>query len=491
MTLGAWLAEPRPMLIDGTWRQAGTGETLEVLDPATGEVLGRFAAASAADVGEAVEAARRTFDGSTWRKVSGDERARILWRVGDLLERDLERLAELQTREVGMTLEVSRALVAFSAEGWRNAAGFCGKGNGETAPIRRGPASGLAWSVKEPVGVVAGILAWNGPITMATWKTAPALAAGCSCVLKPAEEAPLSALMLGELMIEAGIPAGVVNIVPGLGRVAGEALVAHPGVDKITFTGSTATGKAIAAAAASDMKRVTLELGGKSPFIVFADAPLARAIPAATMSICANAGQICVAGSRLLVQRRVYDEVVEGVARMASQLRVGGGLDQQTQIGPLISARQLDRVCDYIASGRAEGGTIVTGGERIGDRGFFVQPTVFADVNPAMTLVREEIFGPVLGVMPFDDEDEAVALANDTRYGLSSYVWTRDHQRALRVSDAIRAGTVHINSNLFRSYDFASGGMKESGIGRENGPQTLAPYQETKWVISQTDRWDD
>ena len=326
---------------------------------------------------------------------------------------------------------------------------------------------------------------------MATWKTAPALAAGCSCVLKPAEEAPLSALMLGELMIEAGIPAGVVNIVPGLGRVAGEALVAHPGVDKITFTGSTATGKAIAAAAASDMKRVTLELGGKSPFIVFADAPLARAIPAATMSICANAGQICVAGSRLLVQRRVYDEVVEGVARMASQLRVGGGLDQQTQIGPLISARQLDRVCDYIASGRAEGGTIVTGGERIGDRGFFVQPTVFADVNPAMTLVREEIFGPVLGVMPFDDEDEAVALANDTRYGLSSYVWTRDHQRALRVSDAIRAGTVHINSNLFRSYDFASGGMKESGIGRENGPQTLAPYQETKWVISQTDRWDD
>ena len=490
-SLDAWLAAPRPLLIDGAWVPAEDGRTIEVLDPATGERLGSCAAAGRADIDSAVRAARTCFERRTWRNLSGDERARILWRVGELIERDLDRLATLQTREVGMTLEVSRALVAFSAEGWRNAASFCCKANGETAPMRRGSASGIAWSVKEPVGVVAGIAAWNGPITMATWKTAPALAAGCACVLKPAEEAPLSAMMLGELMMEAGIPAGAVNIVPGLGRVAGEALVLHPDVDKVTFTGSTATGKAILAASAGSLKRVTLELGGKSPFIIFDDAPLSHAIPAATMSICANAGQICVAGSRLLVQRGVYDQVVEGVAKMASQIRVGPGLDPQTQMGPLISKRQLERVGAYIAGAREEGGELVTGGKRIGDRGFFIEPTVFANVRPDMTMVREEIFGPVLAVIPFGDEDEALTLANDTRYGLSSYLWTRDHPRVLRMSDAIRAGTVHVNSNMFRSYEFASGGMKESGLGRENGPDALAPFQEIKWVISQMDRWDD
>ncbi len=489
--LETWLAEPRPLLIDGAWRQASDGATIAVFDPATGEPLGRVACASVTDIDDAVQAARLSFDSRVWRNLSGDERARVLWRVGELIERDLETLAELQTREVGMTLAVSRALVGFSAEGWRNAATFCSKANGQTAPMRRGEASGIAWSVKEPVGVVAGISAWNGPITMATWKSAPALAAGCTCVLKPAEDAPLSAMMLAELMVEAGIPAGVVNVVPGLGRVAGQALVEHPGVDKISFTGSTETGKRIAATAAGSMKRVTLELGGKSPFIIFDDAPLARAIPAATMSICANAGQICVAGSRLLVQRRVYDEVVDGVAKMASQLRVGAGLDPATQMGPLISERQLERVERYIASGRDEGGTLVTGGARIGERGHFIQPTVVAGVHSGMTMMREEIFGPVLGVMPFDDEDEAIALANQTRFGLSSYLWTRDHPRVLRVSEAIRAGTVHVNSSMFRSYEFASGGMKESGLGRENGPDALVPFQETKWVISQMDRWDD
>lgn len=489
--LAAWLAEPRPFLIDGEWRHAKDGATITVLDPATGDILGHCAAAGVADIDDAVQAARQRFDRRLWRNLSADERARILWRVGELIDRDLELLAELQTREVGMTLVVSRALVSFSAEGWRNAATFCSKANGATAPMSRGAAHGIAWSIKEPVGVVAGISAWNGPITMGTWKIAPALAAGCTCVLKPAEEAPLSALMLGALMAEAGIPAGVVNVVPGLGRIAGRALVDHPGVDKITFTGSTATGKAILAAAAQGVKRVTLELGGKSPFVIFDDAPLDRAIPAATMSICANAGQICVAGSRLLVQRKVYDRVVEGVAAMASHLRVGPGLDPATQMGPLISEQQLERVCGYIASGRQEGGALMTGGDRIGDRGFFVQPTVFADVRPDMKMVREEIFGPVLGVMPFDDEDEALALANDTSYGLSSYLWTRDHSRVLRMSEGIRAGTVHVNSSMFRSYEFASGGMKESGLGRENGPDALAPFQEIKWVISQMDLLDD
>lgn len=486
--LAAWLEVPRGALIDGRWRPAQPGSLIDIIDPASGLIMGRVAAAGAAEIDEAVSAARRTFEDGAWRKLGGDARSRILWRISELLLANSEILAELETRENGMLLAAARNMVAFSAEGFRHYAGFCRHVNGQTATLSRNGLEGFAYSVEEPVGVAGLITAWNGPLIMATWKMAPALAAGCSCVVKPPEDAPLTTLMLGELMIEAGVPAGVVNIVPGFGAEAGAALASHPGVDKISFTGSTITGKTILSASVGNLKRVTLELGGKSPFIIFDDADIEAAISSSTMSICGNAGQICVAGSRLLVQQTCYDRVVEGIARQAGALKVGSGLDPSIQMGPLISARQLDRIATFVEGGRDAGAELVAGGHRLGGAGFFFEPTVFANVRQDMKIVSDEIFGPVLVVIPFETEEEAIAIANNTLYGLAAYVWTSNHSRAIRVSDRIRAGMIMVNTISYRGYEFGAGGFKQSGLGRENGPNGLEPFLETKWVITQTNQ---
>ena len=480
-----WLGERRKLLIDGAWTEARGGDAFPVVDPATGETIATVTEGRKLDIDDAVSAARRSFERGVWAKLSGDQRSKVMWRVADLLERQADKFAEVEVLQNGMPLASARGAIAFAAEGFRYFAGYCARIYGHTAPLIRPQLTGFAYTLKEPIGVVGLITPWNGPLTMAAWKVAPALAAGCSSVLKPPEDAPLTALLLGELLIEAGVPAGVVNIVPGMGSDAGEALTLHPDVDKISFTGSTTTGKRIICNAAGNLKRLTLELGGKSPFIVLEDADIEGAIPAATNAIYRNAGQFCAAGSRLLVHRSRYDQVVEGVARLARQLKVGNGFDSTTQMGPLISARQLERVTSYIAGGRSEGGDIVTGGRRIGDRGFFVEPTLIANVNRSMKIVREEVFGPVLAVSSFEDEDEVIAAANDTPYGLASYLWTNDHKKAVRISARIRAGLVWVNSTTVGGYEFPFGGYKQSGWGRENGPDAIDAFLETKSVVSQ------
>jgi phenylacetaldehyde dehydrogenase len=480
-----WLRRPRKLLIDGEWVEPRGGKFFDVLDPANGATIASVAEGTKADIDDAVAAARRSFESGVWAKLSGDQRSKVLWRVADLLEKYADKFAEMETLQNGMPLASSRGSVAFASEGFRYFAGYCTRIYGHTAPLVRPSMTGFVYSVKEPVGVVGLITPWNGPLVMATWKIAPALAAGCSCVLKPPEDAPLTALLLGELLIEAGVPAGVVNIVSGMGGDAGEALTHHPDVDKISFTGSTATGKRIINASSGNLKRLTLELGGKSPFIIMDDADIDAAIPAATNAICRNAGQVCAAGSRLLVHRSRYAQVVEGITKLAAHMRVGSGFDPSTQMGPLISAKQLERVTSYIAVGREEGGEILTGGHRIGESGYFVQPTLIANVNRTMKLMREEVFGPVLAVSAFDDEEEAIKAANDTPYGLASYLWTKDHSKSVRVAGRIRAGLVWVNTTTIPGYEFAFGGYKQSGWGRENGPDAINAFLETKSVVSQ------
>ena len=484
-----WLATTRPMLIDGEWVPAQSGKTFEVFDPATGETIAHVAEGDKADVDLAVKAARRAFEGRPWARMTPSERGRIIHRIGDLILDNADELAALEALDNGKPKAVAKAAdVTLSADMFHYMSGWATKIEGKTIPISALAAPGaefLSMTRMEPIGVVGQIIPWNFPLLMAAWKLAPALATGCTVVLKIAEETPLSALRLGELILEAGVPAGVVNIIPGFGETAGAALAGHPDVDKVAFTGSTEVGRLIVQAASRDLKKVSLELGGKSPNIVLGDTDPELAIAGATAAIFFNHGQCCNAGSRLFVQRNLFDKVVEGIAAQADKIRLGPGLNEDTEMGPLVSRVQYDRVTGYLASGRQEGARAICGGEGLAGSGYFVAPTVLVDTKPEMKVVREEIFGPVLVASPFDEVDDAlVAEANNTVYGLAAGVWSGDMARALRIANRLRAGTVWIN--CYHVFDAAQpfGGYKQSGWGREMGQAVLSNYLETKAIAA-------
>ncbi len=478
-----------PMLLGEQWVPAQSGEWMDTLNPATGEVLGRFPAGSGADVDRAVATARSAFEGGAWRSMTPSQRGRILWRVSELIEQHIDELSELETLDQGKPFWVGRyAEIPGAAEQFRFFAGQASRIEGQTIPssINYQPAGKqiFAYTVKQPVGVVAAIVPWNSPLVLTAMKLAPALAAGCTVVLKPAEDTSLTALRLGELMLEAGLPPGVLNIVTGRGDVVGAALAAHPGVDKISFTGSTVVGRAVLAAAGGNLKRVTLELGGKSPVIVMPDADLDAAIAGVANGIFFNTGQVCVAGSRLYVHREVFDKVVNGIADIARGMKLGHGLDATTQIGPVVSRKQAERVHRYVQEAIADGARALVGGGRLGPAGTFIEPTVLVDVRPEMACVKEEIFGPVLVATPVDSLEEALALANDSDYGLAASVWTSDLSTAHRVAAQLKSGTVWINCHLMFDASLPIGGVKQSGWGRESGQGAVENFLELKTVCA-------
>src|SRR2546423_4803396 len=480
----SFIEKPRKMLINGKWVDAVSGKTFPTYDPSTGEVLAQVAEGDRADIDLAVKAARKAFDEGPWRKMTSSERGRLIWKLGDLIDQHLEEFAFLESLDNGKPLTVARAAdVPLAAELFRYMAGWATKLEGNTIPLSVPYTPGakyLSYTLREPVGVVGQIIPWNFPLLMAAWKLGPALATGCTIVLKPAEQTPLSALRLGELIVEAGFPEGVVNIVPGYGETAGAALAAHNDVDKIAFTGSTEVGKMIVHAATGNLKRVSLELGGKSPNVIFKDADMDVAIPGAASAIFFNHGQCCCAGSRLYIENDVFDKVVDGIAESAKKIRVGSGLEPKTQMGPLISEEQLKRVCSYLESGLSQGAKAIAGGQKKGDKGYFVEPTVLVDTTEDMKVVQEEIFGPVVVAMPFSGAEEIVPRANDNVYGLAAGVWTRDISKAHRMAEQLLAGTVWIN--CYNIFDAAMpfGGYKQSGWGREMGHEVLNNYTQTK-----------
>jgi aldehyde dehydrogenase (NAD+) len=481
--------KPKRMLIDGKWLEAASGKTFETINPSTGQVLASVAEGDAEDIDRAVAAARAAFNGP-WSKTKPFERQNILLRLADLVEKNFEELAALDTLDMGAPISrtIGNRLRALGM--LRYYAGQATAIHGETIPNSL-PGEYASFTLKEPVGVVGAIIPWNGPLTATIWKIGPAIATGCTVVLKPAEEAPLTPLRVAELCLEAGVPPGVVNVVTGYGETAGAALARHPDVDKVAFTGSHLTGQKIIEASAGNLKRVSLELGGKSPDIVFSDADLDAAVPGAGMAVFANSGQICSAGTRLFVERKIYDEFTEKVAAYGKSLRVGDSADPATQVGPLVSPEQLERVTGYLAIGRQEGARPLSGGERLTEgalsKGYFVPPTVFANVNDDMRIAREEIFGPVISAIPFTDIEEVIDRANKTSFGLGSGLWTRDVSKAHKLARSIRAGSVWINCYQAMDPAVPFGGYKMSGYGRESGKQHVDEYLNVKSVWIKTE----
>ncbi len=479
----------RQLFIGGKWVDSASGETFTTPNPATGEPLATVASGGAEDIDRAVRAARTAFEDGPWGRMTPSERGRVVWKIGDLILEHLDEFAQLETLDNGKSLAVSSAAdVPLAADLFHYMAGWATKieGNSISISVPYMPGAQFhAYTLREPVGVVGQIIPWNFPLLMAAWKLGPALATGNCVVLKPAEQTPLSALLLAQLMAEAGVPDGVVNVVTGFGETAGAPLAAHEGVDKVAFTGSTEVGKLILQAAAGNLKKVTLELGGKSPNVVFADADPEASIAGAANAIFFNHGQCCIAGSRLYVEQARFDDVVGGVAEIAKSIKVGDGFAADTQMGPLISDEQLAKVTGYLESGRADGAEVVTGGARLGERGYFFEPTVITKTRPDMKIVREEIFGPVVVAEPFESLDEIAAKANDSPYGLGAGVWTRDISKAHAMAKRLRAGTVWINT--YNVYDAALpfGGYKQSGWGREMGHEVLEAYTEVKSICVQ------
>ena len=468
------------LFIANEWRKATSGQTLEVMNPATEEILASIEAAGEADVDAAVMAARDRFDSDEWRRLSARKRGAMLYRAGELLAQRAKEVAKLETLQNGKPFFESSIDITMTVETLKYYGGWADKLGGNVVPVASGD---FVYTDRVPVGVVGAIVPWNFPLNLASWKVAPALAAGCTVVLKPVAETPLTALVLAEIIQQAGFPPGALNVIPGRGTTAGVALVKHPGVDKIAFTGSTEVGRQIMRHAADTMKRVTLELGGKSPNVIFADADLKAAVRGAQNGIFYGKGEVCAAGSRLLVERSVHDVVVEQLVARAKKLVPGDPFDENTRLGAIVSRRQHERVMSYIVAGKSEA-SLVAGGNAtsVNGKGFFIEATVFDDAKPGMRIGEEEIFGPVLSVIAFDDQDEAIHIANQSMYGLAAGIWTKDIQKAFRVARAIRAGTVWVNT--YNMYDPAApfGGFKQSGYGRELGREALDGYTETKTV---------
>ncbi|WAC93901.1 aldehyde dehydrogenase family protein [Mycobacterium sp. Aquia_213] len=477
-------------VLDDLSKRPGSGEVIPVINPATEEVITEFADCGPEAVDEAVARAKASFESGVWSQLPGRERAKVLWRIGELIDEHAEEFAQLDSLNTGMPLMQAQLQMSTVSEFFRYYAGWCTKLNGVAYDVKTdGIASDAyvdmhAYTLKEPYGVVGLIFPWNGPIFNASAKLAPALAAGSSLLVKPAEETPLSAVLLDRLIHEAGVPEGVVNLLAGYGHTAGAAITAHAGVEKVAFTGSTEVGKEIVRASAGNLKKVTLELGGKSPVLIFDDADMNKALLMASLGIFVHSGQGCVCGSRIFAQRGVYDQVVEGISMMANTFKLGAPSEEGCVSGPLISQKQLTRVMGFIDEGKSDGVEVVTGGYRLDRKGYFVHPTVLTNVDTGMRLYQQEIFGPVVTILPFDDEDEAVALANDTTYGLAATAWTQDVSRAHRMLKRLHAGSVQVNCQLVFDHDVPFGGHKQSGWGHEFGKEGIDIYLKTKsaWI---------
>jgi len=486
----ATIAEPKKLarpeikqtqcFIDGQWVPAASGKTFETIDPATEEVIAQVAEGDAKDVDAAAKAARRALEEGPWSKMDARDRGACLHRLADLIEEELDDLAALESLDNGKPIQDAKgADLPLVIDCLRYYAGYADKIHGQTIPVR---GNYFTYTRKEPVGVVGQIIPWNFPMLMTAWKWGPALAAGCTVVMKPAEQTPLTCLRMARLAQKAGIPDGVINVVPGFGPTAGGAVVKHPGIDKVAFTGEYKTAQVIMRDAADSLKRLTFELGGKSPNVVFADADLDAAIAGTHFGLYFNQGQCCCAGSRLFVQESIHDEFVQRIVDMNEKRKIGPGLDPETEQGPQVDKAQFDKIMQYVDIGKQEGAKCVQGGRRVGDRGYFIEPTVFDNVTDDMRIAQEEIFGPVMSVLPFKDTDEIIERANNTFYGLAAAVWTRDIAKAHRYAAKVKAGTVWVN--CYDVFDAAApfGGYKMSGMGRELGEEGLKPYLETKTV---------
>ena len=479
------IAKTYKNFVNGQWVAAADGKTFPVYDPSTEEVIAHVAAASAADVDHAVKSARAAFDSGPWPSTTAQDRGRLLYKLAEKIRQNAGALAEIEARNSGKPIVEAEYDIADVSTCFEYYAGLANKVLGHVNPV---PANALSFTLREPMGVAAQIIPWNYPLLMAAWKLAPALAAGCTCILKPAEQTPLTALEIAGYFEEVGFPPGVVNIVNGLGETAGAALVAHPGVDKVAFTGSAAVGKIIVKSAADTLKRVTLELGGKSPNIFFPDADWEAAVDGALFGVFINQGEVCSAGSRILVEKSIYCKFVESMTEKAKRIRLGAPLERETKMGPLVSKEQYDRVSSYLEIGKKEAKVAIGGGrpKQLG-KGYYVEPTIFYDVKNSDRIAREEIFGPVASVIPFDGESEAIRIANDTPYGLAAAVWTRDIYKAFRVVKSLRAGIIWVNHMQPTYVEAPWGGYKQSGFGRELGPMGLEEYLETKQVFVNLD----